>query len=345
VFSRGSPAYKFAEASAGRSAASQDAKDAAMAVRDIRIKAPVDLDVPIDIGDPVEIDRVVNRCTRPVLREAALLEDLMPPGRLEWFGGFIRRCLEGAILQGPRKYLNHYWESFARELLVRGVLVTILESLQLEHDPTAKDERRGWAFAGNFVTTRFLRDRKDIRDVLESAIRVKQPEIWLRYSVWYAQYDSLIGSPSGYVAAQREDAVRFLPMFEAQDALLDEMLGDEVRSIRHIAALRLADAMPAASDEKLLSCLLDAAADESWVWSRRDHYENGRLGCHEAFLMLERFGVRAGAAAPLLKSQITRVRASPDRGWDEWLAKADGLLDVFEGRQQPPEVTGLSRIG
>jgi hypothetical protein len=304
-----------------------------MAVRDIRIKTPLNLDAPIDIGDPVEIDRVVNRCVQPVLREAALLEALMPPGRMAWFDGFIRRCLEGAILQGPHKYLNHFWESFATGLLVRGVLTTILENLQLACDPTAKDERRGWAFAGHFVTTLFLQDRRDIRDILEGAILIKHPDVWQRYSVWYAQYDSLTRSASDYVDGMREEALRFLPVFESRDALLEEMLGDEVRSIRHIAAMRVAEVMPDSTAEKLLVCLLDAAADESWVWSRREHYENGRKGCHEAFLTLERFGVRARAAAPLLKLQIACIRDTRERGWEEWLAKAHTLLEVFEGRQ------------
>lgn len=78
--------------------------------------------------------------------------------------------------------------------------------------------------------------------------------------------------------------------------------------------------------------------DRSWSWSLEADSEFAYKGCHATFLLLEPFGVRASAAAPLLWAEIARRGAEfgtrpPENRfaryaevWRDWLARAERVL-------------------
>lgn len=308
-----------------------------------QIGTPLSLEGPIDIEDEVEIDRIVNGRVRSLLTAPELRAELMPPGRRAWFEAFVKRSVEGALLLKQRDGLNLSWEGLEWDFLKQGVVQAILGILQTANDPDGKDERRGYAYSARCTERAFLQDRADVRETLKSAIVCGDGAEWRKYPAWYGVIDTeghyaRAFPPAERVALRRKGAARFLPIFEPEDPLLRGLLDDDVRQVRHVAAVRLAMLNPESADEKLLVGLLDAAADQDWVWSWGDEYDCDRRGRHEAFLLLERFGTQARAVVPLLKAEIATLQRlcglkdylAP--WWEDWLAKSNRLVDVFEGR-------------
>jgi hypothetical protein len=273
-----------------------------------------------DAADEVETERLIANYLRSILSCPELQAGLMPPGRRAWFEGFVHRSVEGALLQDRRDGLARVWKIYETTVIDDGVVPAVTEIICLANDADGKEERRGWAYTAREMERTFLKDRADIREIFESAIASKSIEIWKRYPAWYGRRNVAPNLESVVVARQRTTAVRFLPLFDQNDPLLRTLLNDDVAEIRHVAAIRLAASTPDADDQDLLDGLLNAAADREWIWSLADHFDNMRCGCHDAFLMLERFGVRAKAAAPFLKAELAKLQSDSDSE-SEWFGR------------------------
>jgi hypothetical protein len=240
--------------------------------------------------------------------------------------------VEGALLQGRRDDLARVWKTYETTVINDGVVPAVTEIIRLANDADGKEEGRGWAHTAREMERAFLRDRADIREIFESAIAGKSIEARKRYPAWYGRRHMAPNLESAVVAHQRTMAARFFPLFDQNDPLLRTLLNDDVAEIRHVAAIRLAASTPDADDQDLLDGLLSAAADKEWIWSLADHSNNMRCGRHDAFLMLERFGVRAKAAAPFLKAELAKLQSDSAESewlgpsWQDWITKASKVL-------------------
>jgi hypothetical protein len=250
----------------------------------------------VDIGDEIEIDRVVRQAVRPVLSAPVLAEDLLPAGQRRWFEGFVRRCAEGALLDSHPDVrsaeLDRLWHSFTTDLIANGIVSTVLSTLRLANDGDGKEEQRGWARHASDVLRAFLRDSLDLHHVTAYAATTRDPDEWKRYPAWFGAVHT---RHADAIASSRATATRWLPLIGGDSSILRTLLSDSVPEVRFIAAIRLAKLYPDATDSEIVRQLYEAAADETWIWSFREHFVDFRTGCAEAKAMLNAIDARAAS--------------------------------------------------
>lgn len=240
------------------------------------------------VGDDAEIDRAVRAAIRPVLRAPNLAADRLPPGRREWLKGFLYRSVEGAVLQSnPHAQpcdLDGLWATFSHDLKASGVVPTVIGVTRLANDADGDDERSGWARHAYATVAGFLRDVPDQRDLLTSVIDARDPEQWHRYPAWFGRLEP---DTEQMIAQRRAMAVRWLHQSGDTATVLRRALDDDVPLVRHIAAVRLMQLRGRETDDHLIGRLREAAADKEWIWSYRDHFEDGGTGSHVAMRYLQ----------------------------------------------------------
>jgi hypothetical protein len=248
----------------------------------------------VDIGDEMEIERVVRQAVRPILSTPVFAEDRLPAGQRSWFDGFIRRCAEAALLDSHPHVrpadLDRLWHSFTRDLIADGIVSTVLSTLRLANDGDGKEERRGWAWHARDVLKVFLRDSLDLHHVTVHAVTARDPDEWKRYPAWFGPVHARHGDA---IAFQRAIATRWMPLIGGESAILRMLLSDSVPEVRFIAAVRLAKLYPDATDSEIVHQLQEAAADETWTWSSREYYATLRTGADEAGEILAAIEARA----------------------------------------------------
>ena len=235
------------------------------------------------VGDDAEIDRAVRAAIRPVLRAHSLAADHLPPGRRDWLKGFLYRSVEGGLLQSHPDAqpcdLDGLWSTFSHDLKTSGVVPTVIGITQLANDADGNEERQGWARHAYATLAAFLRSVPDQRDLLTSVIDTRDPAEWRRYPAWYGR---LGPDPDQTILRRRAMATRWLHPSGDTAAVLRGALDDHAPLVRHIAAVRTMQLRGRQADDHLIDRLREAAADEEWIWSYRDHSEDGSLGCHIA---------------------------------------------------------------
>lgn len=254
----------------------------------------------VDICDDAAIDRAVQQVVRPVLADPAFAADRLPPGARAWFGGFLHRCAAGSLLQShpaaPVTKLDALWHDFTGDMAARGVVPTVLDILHFANDGDAGAEARGQVDRATAFLAAFLRDCQDLHDFTARIALTRDQREWARYPAWF-------GRPSSYddddrIAHCRAIATRWLQVIGRDGTVFYGLIDDDVAEVRFIATVRLAQFTIDDPHPTVIDRLREAAADKGWIWSHKDHSDDGSLGCHTARATLRAVLGRHGPQMP-----------------------------------------------
>ena len=216
-----------------------------------------------------------------------------------------------------------------------GVVFETISTVWTANDATEKEERRGEQYQAD----RWLRmlGSDDIRELLLDAVLTPKPSDWRRYEAWFG--------PVGMQATSRAKATKFYAEFArwspilAPDeiALLEALLDDPEPRVCWSAAMSLAGPTFGSVGEKTAVRLAEAIEDRDWIWSSRQHYEDGSKGCHQAAERVAKLGLAGRVALPAIRRLSLRKNTAAhgnrcssacatQPGASIWLARPSAIL-------------------
>jgi hypothetical protein len=278
----------------------------------------------VESDDPRNTDPIERRAAeriREVLRLPGFAPERLPDHRREWFPEFLARTYAAAI-ERQGKYANtadrlKRWEQAVEDMLRHGVVFETILTVWTTLDATAKEERRGEQYHASRWFQMLGSD--DIRELLLDAILTPKPSDWRRYATWFG--------PLAVQATCRATATKYYTEFArwspilAPDeiALLEGLLDDPEPRVCWSAAMSLAGPTPGSVGEKTAARLAEAIEDRDWIWSSRQHYQDGSKGCHQAAERVAKLGVAGRVALPA----ILRLVADEEHGrtWEQVLER------------------------
>lgn len=274
---------------------------------------------------------------REVMARPVFAPNQIPPNRRAWFMGFLQRSYAAAKKPKTRKEEGdtdrlEMWES-AIKIIARdgiGIVESNVGMTRLMLDSTEAEQRRGEDVIAFYWLQMVA--AADIRELLLDAILTPSSSDWTRFDKWFGgpdrQGDTRTKATMCYAKFARWDPA----LAPDEEEMLDALLDDPVTTVRWAAAMVLAISGSEPVKTRTVARLADAIDDRGWVWSYRDHYYHGIMGCEQAVEVVAQLGIQAYAARGAILRLIADQAATCQISGQKMRDLRDALTYLDAGR-------------